>query len=307
MSIRSFVVVAAMLLASLAHPQEPLTPIPPVTLHELNRLPWSHIGSPPSDANAVPHRDEWPREAARFVHAFESIKRSWTVGKPVSISDLRFGIQQYEDLVKTIADTSGYGNLILADCARRLSITLIIEYVLSHPSEVRAVSEMVNHDRARLLDSAAVGNTLAEELKLAPPSGSWHLLESTEEMDLVFRATGSSLAEQSGRLVLGTPSTAALIRRRDLAGVMLRLLESDAFECVHLPGLLEFRKLGGRPEDLDPGDVRKYLRVMERDMRRFQFPLLGINMLRLEHLIGITQGFDPSGNKVNTFTRRALE
>ncbi len=65
--------------------------------------------------------------------------------------------------------------------------------------------------------------------------------------------------------------------------------------------------LGGRLEELDPNDIQPYWRVMERDMRKFQFPPLGIDMLRPEHLGSLVQGFDPHGKILNTFTRRALE
>ena len=76
---------------------------------------------------------------------------------------------------------------------------------------------------------------------------------------------------------------------------------------MELSGLIEFRRLGGRLEDLDGNDVRPFLRVMEHDRRRFQFLPAGINMLRQEHLGQLRDEFDPQGKKVNGFTKRALE
>ncbi|SPF54455.1 hypothetical protein SBA4_640016 [Candidatus Sulfopaludibacter sp. SbA4] len=225
----------------------------------------------------------------------------------MSAGDLQFRVQQYEDLVQTISGSRGYGNVLLADCLRRLSLTLLIEYALAHPSENEAIAEILKPGRTRLLDSPAVGTMLAEELNLVPPREAWHLSKSREEIEQVFRATGSTYAKENGRILLGLPSTSTLANRRDVYGVLLRVLESDMLECVHLPGLIEFRRLGGRLEDLDPNDIRPYWRVMERDMRRFQFPPFGINMLRPGHLGSLVQGFDPHGKKLNTFTRRALE
>jgi hypothetical protein len=78
-------------------------------------------------------------------------------------------------------------------------------------------------------------------------------------------------------------------------------------EAIQLPGLIAFRELGGRREDLQPNDVRPYWRIMERDMRRFQFPPFGVNMLRAEYLGALMDGFDAQGKTLNAYAKRALE
>lgn len=128
-----------------------------------------------------------------------------------------------------------------------------------------------------------------------------------EEIEFVFRAGGATYNEQASRILFGLPNTTDLMKRRDVFGVLLRAILSDALECVHLPGLIEFRRLGGHLEDLQPNNVGPYLHVMERDMRRFQFSPLGINMLRQEHLTSIRDGFDPHGRRADTFIRQAME
>jgi hypothetical protein len=78
-------------------------------------------------------------------------------------------------------------------------------------------------------------------------------------------------------------------------------------ERVHLSGLVEFRRLGGRLEDLNANDARTFLRVMEHDRRKFQFSPAGINMLRGEHLLYLMEAFDPHGKSISAFTKLALE
>jgi len=104
---------------------------------------WPHIGSPPAEAGPSPRAAEWRQEAAKFAQSFEAIKQSWSGEEVLSAGDLQFRVQQYEDLVQTISGSRGYGNVLLADCLRRLSLTLLIEYALAHPSENEAIAEIL--------------------------------------------------------------------------------------------------------------------------------------------------------------------
>jgi hypothetical protein len=279
---------------------------PPLSLAQLNRSPWPHIGSPAA-APALAGQTEAPAEETRkFAETFAAIKGSWTGEEILSQNDLEFKVRQYEDLLATVTHSAGYGNVLLADCLRRLSQTMLIEYALGHPAESEALAAMLRR-RGRLLDSPVVASMLAEELKLDPPNNTWHLVDSREEIETVFQATGSPLRQENRRLLFGLPNTADLMKQRDLPGLLLRVIESDSIECVHLPGLIEFQRLGGRLENLRPNSVQPYLSVMEHEMRQFQFAPIGINMLRQEHLTSLQVGFDPHGRKLNRFTRLALE
>jgi hypothetical protein len=281
-------------------------PGPALTLAELSRSPWRHIGAPAPAPAVAGQTAATPEEIRKFAEAFAAIKGNWTGEEILSQNDLDFKVRQSEDLLVTVAHSAGYGNVLLADCLRRLSQTRLIEYALGHPAESEALAAMLRR-RGRLLDSPVVASMLAEELKLDPPNNTWHLVDSREEIETVFQATGSPLRQENRRLLFGLPNTSDLMKKRDVPGLLLRLMESDSIECVHLPGLIEFQRLGGRLEDLRPNSVKPYLSVMEREMRRFQFAPIGINMLRQEHLTSLQAGFDPQGRKLNRFTRLALE
>lgn len=192
----------------------------------------------------------------------------------MSIGDLQFKVRQYEDLIGTIGQSSGYGNVLLLDCLRRLSLTMMLEYAVGHPSENEALAAM-RKGRTRLLDSPAVAAMLVEELNMSPPGGSWHLSENRQQIDFVFQSKASDFGAQSSRLLFGLSKTADLMRSRDVYGVLLRLIEVDAVECAHLPGFLQFRTLGGRMEDALK--VARYDPPMESAMLKFRFAPLGIN------------------------------
>jgi len=281
--------------------------VAPRTLARINHLPWPHIGSPPPKGGSPAEADEWRNEAATFGQAFEAIRGSWTGDEVISPDDLRARVRQYEDLIKTVSGSSGYGNILLADCLRRLSLTLAAEYALGHPADNEAVGEVLRSGRVSLLDSEAVQGMLSEELRLGPPLGGWRLAEDRQQLDLVFRNQGTTYLKEVGRVFLATSSTSSLTNRRDVCALLIRLIDTEIMERVHLSGLVEFRRLGGRLEDLNANDARTFLRVMEHDRRKFQFSPAGINMLRGEHLLYLMEAFDPHGKSISAFTKLALE
>jgi len=281
--------------------------VAPATLTQINHLPWPRIGSPPAEGGRPADASQWRQEAAAFGHAFEAIRGSWTGEEVMSIADLRGRVRQYEDLIATVTGSPGYGNALLADCLRRLSLTLMVEYALGHPAENDAIGELLRTDRVRLLDCDTVQGMLSEELKIDRPPGGWRIVESRQQFDSLFQGGGTTYGKEMRRVFWAVPGTSALINKRDVYALLIRIVETETLERVELSGLIEFRRLGGRLEDLDGNDVRPFLRVMEHDRRRFQFLPAGINMLRQEHLGQLRDEFDPQGKKVNGFTKRALE
>ena len=277
------------------------------TLSEVNHLPWPHIGSPRAAGAPSAEVDQWRREAAAFGSAFEAIKGSWTGEDAGSADELRARVRQYEDLVRTVTSSPGYGNALLADCLRRLSLTLTVEFALAHPAENEAIGEILKSDRAALLDSIAVHGMLSEELKLPPPPGGWRLTDSRQDLDSVFQCNGTTYRKEMDRVFWSVPGTSALVTKCDVYALLFRIIGTEAVERVGLSGLVEFRRLGGRLEDLDPNDARTFMRVMERDMRKFRFPPAGISMLGGQHLLQLKEDFDPHGKRGGAFAKLALE
>lgn len=154
--------------SSVAEAQENV-PAAPATLSQINRLPWPHIGSPPPEGAPPAEVDQWRREAVPLREAVEGIKASWTEDELVSAGELRVRVRQYEDLLTTASGVPGYGNALIADCLRRLSLTLMVNFALAHPAESDVIREMLKSDRVDLLDCAAFHGMLSENLKLAAP------------------------------------------------------------------------------------------------------------------------------------------
>jgi hypothetical protein len=305
MNVKLFAIVGATILLRSGWAQDPAGPVP---LSQLNRTPWPHIGAPPANGAPPSRAGVWHHEAAAFAQAMESIKQSWTGIEPASASELKFQVQQYEDLVRTVSRSSGYGNVILADCLRRLSLTLMANYAMAHPSDNVTIEDLLKSKGPSLLDSAAMTTMLAEELELNPPNGSWHLSTDRRQVDLVFNTSGSTYRNAIGSILIRrAPTNSAMMGRRDVAALLARVIETEAVASVHLPGLIQFRKLGGLIEDLDPNDVRPYMRLMQHDLYKFQFPPLGITMLGEEYLSELAAAFGPNAKKPNAFTKRALE
>jgi hypothetical protein len=169
------------------------------------------------------------------------------------------------------------------------------------------VEEIMKSGRVSLLDSDAVQGVLSEEFKLTPPQGGWKLVENRPQLDSVFRSQGTTINRTGDRMLFGLPTTSAIIKQRDVHGLLFRMIDTEGVERVDLPGLVEFHKLGGRPGDLNANDTSAYLRLMGHNMYRFKFPPLGITALTPMRLIVLQQHFDPRGKVAGGFTRLALE
>jgi hypothetical protein len=239
-------------------------------LHEIGRgVPWSRIGSPPSQQAVASRAGRWRQESAAFNKAFSLLKQSWTVEAVESPGDLRSRVRQYEDLIRTVTDAGGYGNLVLADAARRLSLGLLGHYAVMHPTEYLAIGELLPDVRIRLLDCHATSDMIAAELGLAAPSGSWHLSEGKEELALIFGRDGSSFHSAFGSALLGTPSK--LMGTRDVSALLYRLTESEMLARCGLPALVEFLKRGGTLANV----LKSFNMVMADQGTKFAFPPFG--------------------------------
>lgn len=256
------------------------------TLHDIGRaIPSFRIGSPPSPESPAARVEQWQREIAAYNRAFEIVKESWT-GEPAENADeLRFRVGQYEDLIQAVTQSGGYGNLALADTSRRLSLFLLISYAVAHPSEYAAVGDLLGKERVRLLECQATGDMVTEELKLAAPSGKWHLSDGRDELDLVYRADGSRAHEEGGRSLLHMPVESKLMSKRDISGLLHRLVADEMVERLSLAALVEFLKRGGSLTDL-----KSFYRVMGKETIRFQFPPLGIREANLAYLDLLIEG-----------------
>ena len=240
-------------------------------LHEIGRgVPWSRVGSPPSQQALASRAGQWRQESAAYAKAFSLLKQSWTGEAVDNPSDLRFRVRPYEDFIRTVTDAGGYGNLVLADSARRLSLGMIGRYAVSHPSEYATIGDLLADVRVHLLDCAATSDMIADELGLAAPSGSWHLSEKQEELRLVFRSDGSSLREAGGRSLLGALAPSTMIGKRDVSGLLSRLMEDEMMARAILPALVEFLKggLACEPGVVRYGDGRSRNKICLPSLRR---------------------------------------
>jgi hypothetical protein len=229
---------------------------------------WPHIGAPPPADAPASRLGAWRAESASYSEAFESIKRSWT-GFAASADDLRFKVQQYEDLIRTFTESGGYGNLILADIARRLSDALLSQWAVVRVQESGLARELMEKDRVHLLDCQAAGDMVTEESGVAAPAGGWRLSDRAG-VEVAFRASHSDLNNETDRMLLGGSTQPRLMTKRDVNGLIYMLIGEEVTDRMSLPTLLEFERLGG-----DPANMRNWESVMRNQQHTFPFPMLG--------------------------------
>jgi hypothetical protein len=240
-------------------------------LHQIGRgLPWSRIGSPPSQQALASRAEQWRQESAAYNKAFSLLKQSWTAEAVERPGDLRLRVRQYEDLIRTVTDAGGYGNLVLGDTGRRLSLGLLSHYAVTHPSEYATIGDLLEDVRIRLLDCPATSDMIADELGLSPPSGSWRLSEKKEELTLIFGNDGSSFRSAGGSALLGLLSPSKMMGKRDVSALLYRLIEDEMLARCILPALVEFLKRGGSLANLE-----SFNKLMDDQRTRYAYPPLG--------------------------------
>jgi hypothetical protein len=239
----------------------------PKSLFEMSRASsWSRIGAPPSQTTPAVRKTEWAHELAIFNKGLDIIRQSWTgkgLDKP---EDLSFQVGQYEDVIHTVTESGGYGNLVLADSLRRLSLGLLTRYLITHPTEYNTMNELLSASRVLMLGCPGTSNMITEELKLSPRSGSWHLSENDRELDAILRAAGSTAINEAGRGLLNQVGPSSLISEPDISGLLYRLSADEWLERVLLPCIVEFLRRGGSLDNLDAFDtiMRDQLETLRR-------------------------------------------
>ena len=231
---------------------------------------------------------QWRGEIASFMKALDSIEEGWTGEVIENPEDLRFKIGRYEDAVSTVTPAGGYGNLVLADTLRRLSFGLLSRYLVTHPSEYAAVADILGSDRVNLLECVAIGDMISEELKLVPSSGAWRFASSREEAELVYTADGTTRSDQGRRSFFGTGAPTSMVARRDVSGLLTRLID-DAYIDKVLRAFVAFLSRGGTIEE-----IASFSRLMadQRDKLRFAPTGASISASNIGGLISMVRIWD---------------
>lgn len=203
--------------------------------------------------------------------ALAALRRSWNGEIPKTIADLRFQVGRYEDMVLTATSAGGYGNLALADAARRLSLVSISYFIVLHPEYYLEVAQILGDRRIRLLDCPATTDMIADELEISPPSGGWHLSQNRSQLESLLHSNGSSVSREAGRLLVSPPGPEKLMTQRDVNFLLIRLTYDEELETSTLRCFMEFLRRGG-----DPSVAGSFQRVIDTQHERFPFPSTGV-------------------------------
>jgi hypothetical protein len=179
---------------------------------------WQHLGSPPQPRSSPLRIEQWHRDGAQIRGALRSLRAGWSEELPQSSSEFRARVWQLEDVSRSVSDAGGYGNLLLAEAARRLSLALVAGYAVRHGADHEVVGDLLSTSRrVRLLDCPAVSEMLKDELELTPPSGGWRLSESWDHLKVVLAADGSTPRDLGFARMLRKPGLTSLLEKRGLS------------------------------------------------------------------------------------------
>jgi hypothetical protein len=112
--------------------------------------------------------------------------------------------------------------------------------------------------------------------------GKWHLSEDRKELDLIYRTDSTSLRDVQGMALIEGAAPSKLMARRDVSGLLHRLVTDEWLEHFLLPSFIEFLRRGGTPTD-----PASFNRVMADRKDSLRFPPTGdtIGSSNIEALI----------------------
>lgn len=272
-------------------------------------LVWPHIGAPPPHGASKERLTQWRGEDRFFTATFAVIKSSWTEDPEMGAVWVRRQVERYDSLFLKVSGATGYGNVVLGDCLRRLSLSSLLTFLVRHPSEYAAVADLLGRSAALQVDSRAIQSMLVEELGVTPKGDVWRLADDKAELDSVFRACGTTTNEAFQRSPWAPMRVSDLMRNRDVAALLTRLVDADLVARVGLPGLFRFLSRGGRITDLSREDTRPFSAALGLDRFELQFKSLGINAVTAGRVLALVEAFRSEGNQMPSplFTRMALE
>src|SRR5262249_52289153 len=117
----------------------------------------------------------------------------------------RFRVRQYEDLIRTVTDAGGYGNLVLSDTARRLSLAA------RGNNRVGRVASAAGA-RARSSDDSDAGHLRGAATKLVPGAAATLWAARIWPASFVARRRRWTRIDSSSRLAFGPNRGCAIPR-----------------------------------------------------------------------------------------------
>jgi hypothetical protein len=175
-------------------------------------------------------------------------------------------VQMYAALAQRFRAAHGYANYVLTDSLQALSILQLARLVVADRSRAAESSALL-----RSLDLPLLTPRVFEEIYQAKLGPQFHFDGSTPEAMLAAMEKLGDATDGFPRYTSDTVlnfKAGGMLARLNPAGLLIHLSDTDVRGRGALAQLIEFVEKGGRLEDLNTADVRKYEKLIPLDTPR---------------------------------------
>jgi len=202
-------------------------------------------------------------------------------------------VKRYSKLSIVCVNSGGYYNLVLADSLRRLIVSQTSYRVVSHPEEVEVFKNCQRDFPEPFFQNIKreeVGRELGKLLGLEVTSytdgkfdlGGFYQVFMTDLFEIRSKIAKDPSISMASNLIIN-PMPAVLAHN---------ICETELVLSVHLPGSIEYLKLGGDFDEINLADITKFRIIMNASSGKYTCPALGIRRLYAIHIHGLLKEFE---------------
>ena len=242
---------------------------------------WPRIESAYAYEQKPANQREIGVEALRLAEGLRrQLEKSFSVTPEADEAKLKSDFQTLETINRSLGSAGGYSNQVLQDSVARVMIFRLAMWLVKHPTKAEQAETLFDSiEVPRVILDSLLWEMATQDRELATKQAE---IASIDREKSIYQALTPIGLSMNDVLALAAPPrvmTSKLLKQPSAPALVYRMATTEALKWVNLRGLIQFLKLGGSFDELDPADVRKLDARMGKEAKQYRYPLLGIRSL----------------------------
>jgi hypothetical protein len=242
---------------------------------------WPRIESAYAYEQKPTNQREIGVEALRLAEGLRrQLEKSFSVTPEADEAKLKSDFQTLATINRALGSAGGYSNQVLQDSVARVMIFRLAMWLVKHPTKAEQAETLFDSiEVPRVILDSLLGEMATQDRELATKQAE---IANIDREKSIYQALTPIGLGMNDVLALAAPPrvmTSELLKQPSAPALVYRMATTEALKWVNLRGLIQFLKLGGSFDELDPADVRKLDARMGKEAKQYRYPLLGIRSL----------------------------
>lgn len=242
---------------------------------------WPRIESAYAYEQKPANQREIGAEALRLAEGLRrQLEKSFSAAVEPDEARLKSEFQTLEAINRSLGSAGGYSNQVLQDSVARVMIFRLAMWLVKHPTKANQAAALFDAiEVPRVLLDSLLAEMATQDRELAAKK---EAISGIDREKSIYQALSPIGLSMNDVLALAAPPrvmTSELLKQPSAPALAYRMATTEALKWVNLRGLIQFLKLGGSFDELDPTDVRKFDARMGKEAKQYRYPLLGIRSL----------------------------